>query len=162
MMNVFVEQPRPGLFISPLSVYFLHRIFLPTTHYPALALITTLVIAITRVVNLGWILISNLGVSLSLNWIRVIACSQIILLIGTMCEYIYIYTYVYIYNKNPAYARHQISLPMRIEASIFSLLKNKQFNPEQLPFLGLYELVHKCTSPHVDVPRLQSGTTPCF
>ena len=35
-------------------------------------------------------------------------------------------------------------------------------------FLRLYKLVHKCTSPplehlpRVDLPRVQSGTTPCF
>ena len=37
-------------------------------------------------------------------------------------------------DKNPAYGRHRISRPMRIEAPIFLLLKKKikKFNPERL------------------------------
>ena len=61
--------------------------------------------------------------------------------------------------KNPAYGRHRISRPMRIE-------KNSIRNDSL--FLRLYELVPKCTSPlvehlpRVDLPRVQSTTTPCF
>ena len=55
---------------------------------------------------------------------------------------------------------------MRIEAPIFFLLKKKILKDS--PFLRLYELVHKCTSPPaehlpcVELLRMQSGTTPLF
>ena len=46
--------------------------------------------------------------------------------------------------------------------------KNKNLIRSKSLFLGLYELLHKCTSPpvehlpRVDHQRVQSGTTPCF
>ena len=49
----------------------------------------------------------------------------------------------------------------------FLRLKKKSILNDSL-FLGLYELVHKCTSPtvqhlpRVDLPQVQSGTTPYF
>ena len=60
---------------------------------------------------------------------------------------------------------------MQKEAPIFLLLKKRKdknsIRNDSL-FLRLYKLVHKCTSspikhlPHMDLPRVKSGTNPCF
>ena len=71
-------------------------------------------------------------------------------------------------DKNPAYGRLQISRPMRIEATIYFLLNKKKSIRNNSLFLRLYELVRKCISPpvkhlpHMDLPLVQSGTTPRF
>ena len=79
-------------------------------------------------------------------------------------------------KKNPTYRIQRISQPMRIVGPIqfwrgcviYFKKKRKKSTWNDSLFLRLYKLVHKCTSsrvehlPCVDLPRVQSGTTPCF